>query len=203
MKYFSIVIPTMWLSDKLYHMLERYESDDHVKEVIVINNDPLKTPDLSMYKKVSMHTRGYNIFVNPAWNWGASMAKYNLIIANDDILIENTWKVFDLISSCEFNIVGAKIAESEGEGKVQQIKNFPSNSYGCFMYVKDYKIIPDELKIWYGDRIQFMFNKPRGILINCGIYTVPSTTINSNKKLFRNTIGSNDRIIFKSCGLFN
>ena len=40
MKQFSVIIPTMWKSDKLATMLEFYESNPQVAEVILIDNAP-------------------------------------------------------------------------------------------------------------------------------------------------------------------
>ena len=40
--FFSIVIPTMWLSDKIQTMLDKYEDCSLVKEIIIIDNNPNK-----------------------------------------------------------------------------------------------------------------------------------------------------------------
>ena len=185
----------MWLSDKLIPMLNLYEKSLYVKEVLIINNDITKTPYLSSYTKVSIYTKGKNIYVNPAWNWGVSLANYNIILANDDIYIEKIDEVLELISECDFDIVGVNINKQEGDMQIKALNHWPSNSYGCFMYVRNYKHIPDELLIWYGDRILFKYNKRKGRLYNSGIITNPSTTINSDS-IFREVIGRNDIINF-------
>jgi len=196
-KLFSIIIPTMWRSDLIHRMLPVYEKSKFVGEIIIIDNDPLKTPNLSGFTKVRHYTNGENIYVNPAWNWGASLAKYNLIIANDDIVVDIDC-VLKLILDSDFDVVGIRL-KTDGNGiRIQQITAFPANSYGCFMYVKNYINIPEQLKIWYGDKILFYNNKKRGMLVNSGIQTNPSTTINSDVNLFRNRIGQNDRIEYRA-----
>lgn len=89
-KYFSIVIPTMWKSNKIFGMLPVYEKSKYVKEIIIIDNNPKKKIDLSEYKKIRYYTKGKNIYVNPSWNWGYALSNYNLILANDDIIINDS-----------------------------------------------------------------------------------------------------------------
>lgn len=195
MKYYSIVIPTMWKSDLLLKMLPEYEKSEFVKEVIIIDNDPSVAPNLDGFSKVRSYTKGQNIFVNPAWNWGAELANYELILANDDIFIDSINIVLWTISTSDFDIVGT-LLRADNKGKriddISYSQRFPANSFGCFMYVKNYVPVPDEIKLWYGDDLQFMSNKKKGRLVNFGIHSSGSTTINSNSKYFRYTIGRND-----------
>lgn len=191
-KYFSIIIPTMWLSNKLEKMLPIYENCDFVKEIILIDNDPTKTLDLSGYEKIRYYTKGKNIYVNPAWNWGYSLSNYEVILANDDILIENLNDVLCLISESNYDIVGVDVTKNSKSLKIETVNKFPEKSYGCFMYVKNYTYIPDQLKIWYGDKILFDANKLKGILRNPHIITDKSITINSNMGLFREKVGERD-----------
>lgn len=191
--HFSIVIPTMWLSNELFDMLDIYEKSPFVKEVILIDNDPSKVKNLSKYSKLRYYTKGYNIYVNPSWNWGYSLSKYNLILANDDIIINNFDNVMNLISNSDYDIIGVDLVKKVGSDiKIEAIQEFPEKSYGCFMYIKNYTYIPENLKIWYGDNINFDTAKNKGILINADIKTKKSTTINSNIEFFRNNIGKLD-----------
>jgi hypothetical protein len=194
-KYFSIIIPTMWMSDKLKTMLPQYESCGFVGEIIIIDNDPTKKYDLSGFSKVRYYTKGTNIFVNPAWNWGVSVAKYKTILANDDIIIENITDILKMIFTSDYDIVGAYLKRDGNRRRIKNISSstrFPRQSFGCFMYVKNYTIVPENIKIWYGDVLQYHTCKKRGILMNCGIATVASTTINSDKSQFLNVICKND-----------
>jgi glycosyltransferase involved in cell wall biosynthesis len=193
-KYYSVIIPTMWLSDKLLPMLKIYENCEYVKEIILIDNDPTKTIDLTEFSKIKYNTKGKNIYVNPSWNWGYSLSNYELILANDDILIENLDDVLDLISKSDCDIIGMDVSKNSKNLKIEYIDKFPEKSYGCFMYVKKYTYIPDQLKIWYGDRILFDASKTRGVLKNPYITTDKSVTINSNIPLFRENVGKRDII---------
>ena len=189
--YFSIVIPTMWKSNLLETMINVYDKSEFVKEVIIIDNEPKLSREVLSWK-TRKFTKGKNIFVNPAWNWGAELSNYNLILANDDIFIPDLDGILKLILDSNFDIVGLKTGRANGEMDIIQVEKFPRNSYGCFMYIKNYIKIPEQLKIWYGDRILFYHNKKRGLLINSGLSTQSGTTINSDRNYFRNKIGKND-----------
>ena len=208
-KYFSIVIPTMWKSDKIFKMLSIYEKFEYVKEIIIIDNNPqAKTIDLTEYKKVKYYTKGENIYVNPAWNWGYSLSNHNLILANDDIIIDNFDNVMKLISSSDYDIIGIGIPrviysdeyqnDNDENVKIYSINEFPKMGYGYFMFIKKYIYIPDQLKIWYGDKILFDANKKRGIIKNANISFDKGKTINSNNSLLRENIAKKDIEIYES-----
>jgi hypothetical protein len=208
LKYFSVVIPTMWRSDKLLKMLPVYENSEYVKEIIIIDNDPTKTINLNQYTKVRYYTKGKNIFVNPSWNWGFALSNYNLILANDDVIIHDFNNVMKLISNSDCDIIGIKLHRAKDNNvyddeedkslRISPIEFFPAMGYGYFMFVKNYVYIPDQLKIWYGDKILFDVNKKRGILRNVDIDADKGKTINSNINEFRNKIAQNDIKIYEA-----
>lgn len=179
MKQFSVIIPTMWKSDKLATMLEFYESNPQVAEVILIDNAPPAKIKLKPFSKVSYHTFGKNIFVNPAWNYGAAIAKHRIILANDDIILFNFAEILEQISLSKFDIVGISTGNDGHNTTIKPIANFPAHNYGCFMYVRNYQYIPDQFKIWYGDNLQFMANARRGVIINPVGDFDESKTVNS------------------------
>ena len=196
-KYFSIVIPTMWKSDFLKKMLEIYENSELVKEIIIIDNKPEDKFDLLKYKKIIYWTKGENIFVNPAWNIGVKLSNYNLILANDDILIENLNDVLSEILLNEYDIIGISWGqESIAKLTIEQVFDFPINGYGCFMYVKNFINIPNELKIWRGDYIQFINNPKKGLLKNPKLFGDLSKTMKSDPE-FRK-IGKNDIVVYNN-----
>lgn len=201
--FFSIIIPTMWRSEKILEMLPIYERCPFVKEVIIIDNDPLKTPDLKLYKKIRYYTKGENIYVNPAWNWGYSLSNYNTILANDDIVIYNLNEVLQLIGNSDYDIVGLDLQKDDTKIRIDQIDKFPERNFGCFMYIKNYVYIPDNLKIWYGDYVIFYASKKRGVLKNINIDFTKSQTVDSDINLFRNKIGKNDIEIYNSLTKFD
>jgi len=61
-----------------------YKKMPKINEIIIINNDPsYKIPTYFKHNKIKILTQKENIFVNPAWNLGVSVAKNeNIIIAN-------------------------------------------------------------------------------------------------------------------------
>ena len=85
---FSIVVPTMWRFNLFADFLVKLVQVDAVGEIIIINNAMEAKPDHSIFAhpKIKMHDFKLNIFVNPAWNYGVSVAKYdNICIMNDDV----------------------------------------------------------------------------------------------------------------------
>lgn len=194
-KYFSIVIPTMWKSDKILKMLPIYENSKYVKEIILIDNDPSVAVDLENFKKVKIYTKGENIYVNPSWNWGYSLSNYDLILANDDIVINDFDTVMKLISNSDYDIIGMSLKGDTNGLRIDSIDEFPTdygNGFGCFMYVKKYIYIPNQLKIWYGDKILFDESEKRGVLKNVNIVADKGKTVNSDIIKFRNVVGNND-----------
>ncbi len=198
LRLFSIIVPTMWKSDKLLKMLSIYESSTRVGEVIIIDNDPQKKLNLDKFKKIKYYTLGSNIFVNPSWNLGYTLSKYETVLANDDIHISDLNSVLDKIIDSDFDIVGVDLQTDDKGIRIDEIKNFPKNSYGCFMYVKNYTYIPEKFKIWCGDDILFSRAKKRGIILNSGIVTDVSATVNADGKKLRNEIATKDLELFKN-----
>jgi hypothetical protein len=195
--FFSVIIPTMWRSDLILEMLPVYENCDFVKEVIIIDNDPNSTPNLDKYSKVRHYTKGTNIYVNPAWNMGVALANYKIILANDDIYIADITDIFTAILNSDFDIIGAHI-KTDNKGKriedISFMNRFYGKIFGCFMYIKNYTCIPDEIKIWYGDVLQFQLSPKKGRFMNFKINTKPSVTVKSNQK-FRTIIENDVRIV--------
>ncbi|MFW5847392.1 MAG: glycosyltransferase family 2 protein [bacterium] len=190
---FSIIIPTMWVCDDLKYMLDVYEKSEYVGEIIIIDNNPEKKFNLDNYKKIIYLTKGYNIYVNPAWNWGYSVSKHKTILANDDITINpnNFDFLMGHISCSDFDIVGVSLENTGITPKITKITEWPSNSYGCFMYIKNYTYIPNNIKIYRGDFILFESSNNRGILENFNIISKKSQTVKTIKNL--NKITKNDR----------
>lgn len=186
----------MWLSDKLIPMLKVYNHSEYVKEIILIDNAPQKRPKLPVLKKLKVYTKGHNIFVNPAWNWGASLANYTIILANDDLHIHNFDEVAGILSQSNYELVGLSVSKPVGPLRIDPCKQFAGHHYGCLMMVRNYHYIPEQFKIWYGDNFLFQFSKTRGILRNATIDLEKSTTVNSNPD-FRKVICKTSTILFQ------
>ena len=116
-------------------------------------------------------------------------------MANDDIIIDDFDDVMRMISESDKDIIGVNLKKDNNEIRIDDIEEFSANSYGCFMYIRNYIFIPEQFKIWYGDDFLFKYNKKRGILRNIKISTNKSETIDANKSNqleFRENIGKND-----------
>lgn len=180
---YSVIIPTMWRSDKIFKMLPLYQSSGLVGEVIIIDNNPQNRPSFH-YGKVKTFSKDKNIYVNPAWNWGlrlSSCAKW--LIANDDIYIE---RFEDLISTVkplmsEYDLIGLDWEGTRKEGtiEIRKISKFPKKSFGSFMFLNKYHFIPEDLKIFYGDEFLFAKSDRTGIFSGIKAETNVSETLKS------------------------
>jgi len=169
MKY-TIIIPTMYFhNSEMEIMLDIYENCSYIEKVLIINN----TSDISVYfehPKVFVVNVGHNIFVNPAWEVGALLAKTEgIVLANDDIIIkDNLNKLFEQVSniSLKDKVIGASINCYRNkrlyEGSIIVEENTSQTmhyGFGAFMFVERDTFlsvkIPKELKVWYGDAILF------------------------------------------------
>ena len=195
---YSVIIPTMWVNPTvLFRMLDVYGDHPLIGEVLLINNND--SGDIPvLVDKVRMIGNGINKYVNPSWNYGVSLAKYNkIIIANDDIFIRDFSLLMDMIDAHlkPGDVIGVhntcySIKNKYNVGGFAQIKPriLPARvrnwGWGTFMVLhkKDYVHIPDEYKIWYGD--DFQFNKLRPFaFVGIRVETKMSETIDSNHKL--------------------
>lgn len=180
---YSVVIPTMWYSDRLYKMLNVYQNECRISEIIIIDNNPKNKQRKISGRKIKIYSRGENIYVNPAWNWGVSLAENeNVILANDDITIGavDLMKSLSYLHTSSFELVGVDYNNTRKSGilKIQESKR-KEYGFGCFMYVKKSRYIqlPYDLKIWRGD---FLLHKHLKTGVISGIYidTDMSTTVN-------------------------
>jgi len=195
---FSIIIPTLWKSKKIFDALKEYENCRYVGEIILIDNNPSNKIDLSLFSKIRYFPQEKNIFVNPAWNLGYSLAKHSIILANDDIIIKNLNNVFELILDNDYDMVGIDLHKINNNKPIiiNDIKNLPFNQgYGCFMYIKNYILIPEQMKILFGDNMLFDFTKKRGVLENSNVDVEISKTVKSDKKF--KEIGIKDRMTYR------
>jgi len=174
MKKCTIIIPTMWFHvEKLKLMLSIYNDIQSVGEILIVDNDSTKTPELS-FSKVRLIGDGTNLFVNPSWLLGVKEAKFeSVVLVNDDIIIkDNLNSLFENIICilCEGRIVGADVTcytnvESKLALRKRPVKNKLSMGYGygVFMFVKKSTFlntpIPNDIKVWYGDHILYYKNE--------------------------------------------
>ena len=187
---YSIIIPTLWKSNRTHTLIEDLLESQYVDEIIIIDNSGTEECDKlsTIHSKLRMVSKGENIYVNPAWNWGIELAKNDLIaLVNDDINFDtNVFGVIDENVLNQFGIVGM------GEGNYKEQIDDNNGPYldvwqpgvndwgwGCMILLnkKNWIDIPEDIKIWYGDNIIKDVNpSPKACLRNFKVETEMSTT---------------------------
>jgi len=201
-KNLSVIIPTMWKSDTFLDMLSKIIDNKFIKEVIIINNDVSLTPNhlVLQNKKIKLIDTVYNMFVNPAWNYGASIAKYeNLLFLSDDIVFDE--KVIDLamehITPTKIIVLDVPIYNidniSDQSVSIVHFKDFPeAHNFGAFIMIskEDWYPIPAGLNIYYGDmwmwdRIKKQYGEN---------YVIKNAKVHSKDGLTANTLFNRNEI---------
>jgi hypothetical protein len=153
---FSVIIPTMWVSDFIYELLDNLESSPLVGEIILIDNNKSKRPaHINNTDKIRIIEQEENIYVNPAWNLGVELSKFdNLCISNDD-LVWNTDILPYILEDINLGVIGQSTSNYyEGE---EDIGINPITErvwgWGCcfFIHKSNWLPIPEGLKIACGD----------------------------------------------------
>lgn len=174
MKPFTIIIPTMWLhTDMLNQMIQKYIECPFVEVVKVISNAPMPKNYIPRDFRVEILTEGRNLYVNPSWNKGvADSSTESVVLANDDIFINNLDALLAIIdlSLSHGQIIGMDSScfkyTYKANGHVISIVPGPQRmeyGFGVFMAIKrkSYVPIPEQFKVWYGDKIMYINNTPR------------------------------------------
>lgn len=191
MNKYSVVIPTLWRSKRIHPLLNSLIESPNVDEIIIIDNGKKYDEYYKEMKKVRVLRPHFNIYVNPAWNYGVQYSKNNSItLVNDDISFDT--RIFEKFDETELKSKGfiGMSSENYGEGVEYNPTLEPwkgeivLNGWGCIiMFHKDHwKPIPQELKIWYGDNYMREINlSPSHILKGLPIQTEMSTTSNDSQ----------------------
>ena len=196
----SIVIPTMWKSNKLEILLNNLNKCDVIGEILIIDNDyESKNIDTNQYNKVIYVKMDQNIYVNPSWNLGVSKSNFEIVaLLNDDIVFDVNF--FNQLSVADETIIG--VAEQSYKGpsdtnfRLEETDN-RNWGFGCMIIFnkKYYVQIPEELKIWCGD--DYLFRKFKNKSIIKGVYFDTTMSVTSDLPIF-NEVKSNDEILYKS-----
>ena len=164
----SVVLPTLWKIE-FNEQLNRLHQSNVVGEILLINNDRANTPswyDSEKYPKIVEIIPHRNIFVNPAWNMGVRMAKYeNIMLQSDDVVSVNYDFLTDIDNQLQSNdcLIGVGkscydvtlvLNRTNDNIKFHDISNTARDiGFGCMMFFRknSYKHIPDEYLVWRGD----------------------------------------------------
>jgi len=174
---FSIIIPTMWFSNKLDCLIEELIKSELVNEIIIIDNNKSSNNKTTIInEKLLILPQEENIFVNPAWNLGVTISKNeNIILSNDDLCISNINKILLSILNTKFDFIGLDYQNinKNDEIIITQTSGGMNKCFVCFMFVKKNKYIqiPENIKIWFGDAILYnsIENKGKLSVNNCNI----------------------------------
>jgi len=199
-KMISIIVPTMWKFAPFIDFASQLVKLDVVGELIIINNDSNNTPDHPVLSdpKVKIFDFGRNIYVNPAWNLGAEIAKHDILcILNDDLIFDLRllYKIEDFMTS-EIGVIGlSKGLEDYGQtsfstGEINFELFQGQNAYGfgelMFVHKSNWEPIPNGLNIGFGEVFIFeksSFNQiPVYFITNLLHYHKGSTTVGTIPK---------------------
>lgn len=199
-EYFSVIIPTMWGSNKTEKLLKELNKCVLIDEIIIIDNNPKDRIELNDLDKIKIITTKENIYVNPAWNLGVKNSQNNLIcLCNDDINFDVN-DVFNFIYDNNQNLgcIGVhpdSYKMKNGLNKLSESYHTGGGGWGCLIFCKkeNWIEIPDNLKIGYGDDWIAITNKPHySLKTKENIVTDMSTT--SSKKEFNSIIQSDIKL---------
>jgi hypothetical protein len=195
---YSVIIPTLWYSRKIYRQIEIYDNSTFIDEILIIDNDPKQRRDIHS-SKIRFIPQKENIYVNPAWNLGVKEAKNDwVIIANDDI---NVCRLSELLVAAEntnYDLIGADIERCKLDSDIT-FKEHGSEEerpwgWGCLLIVNknSYIPIPETLKIWCGDDLRFNTTKNKASFGGVRIDTVMGETVDRFR--YKATL---DRIVYE------
>lgn len=168
----SIIIPTLWKSEKIIESIKQFiESDIKNSELIIIDNLG-KENYLIENDNIIFLKQENNIGVNKAWNIGVEQSKNDLIcLLNDDITfnfktLKNNLENIKEITNTSFIGFDANTNFSDNlnlDDDIFELIESPCRTlgFGCLMIFnkKNYIKIDERLKIFFGDDLLYYFNK--------------------------------------------
>lgn len=168
----TVVVPTMWRYAPFLDFVSYLCKLPVVAEVIIINNCTECTPVHTVLadSKITMVDFGKNIFVNPAWNYGVTASKTEIVcILNDDLIfdIRLLYKV-DEFYTPDMGVLGISNGVIEygqtpvvaGEITFEPFRGQACYGFGNLMFVNKsaWCDIPEGLNIFFGDNFIFDYS---------------------------------------------
>jgi hypothetical protein len=164
---YSVVALTMWKCERFRETLIELNNHELVGEIILIDNSESEVEPLNL-SKLKHIKEEKNTYINPAWNKGVSLAKYDkLLVLNDDLWFN--WNIFSILESYvteEVGLIG--MAEENFDNPSDEFGLEPINhrngGFACafFIHKKNWIDIPFEMKLWGGDDWLFVKNRENG-----------------------------------------
>ncbi len=152
---FSVIIPTLWKSNYINNSIKRLEEHPDVGEIILIDNST-ERKELNV-SKLNYVYEGFNTYVNPAWNKGVRISKFeNLCIANDDLAFNPA--VLDFVKPhIHKGVIGQNVSNydkwnTDFNPHIEQMEG-RDWGWGCLLFIhkSNWVDIPDDLLIACGD----------------------------------------------------
>ena len=174
----SVIMPTLWRGEYYKRMFPIFNNHPLIGEIIVIDNAPNKT-DQEIFKleKVRYFAQTKNLYVNPSWNLGVELSNFNILCLYSDDVYFDSKCIEEVHKVCtpQGGIAGFSLETiSESHDNLdylsphEVLQVIPSNAmhyrFGMcmFLHKESYFVIPEELKINYGDAYLFDQNVMRG-----------------------------------------
>lgn len=183
MSKYSVIIPTLWKSNRIHQLLKDLIDSEFVDEIILIDNASKYNEYYEVLDKVKLVQVEENIYVSPAWNLGVEIAKNeHIAICNDDVNFNPN--VFELFLQNEIEGIVGQSSQNYNRNYndvpfLTQLNGIRPWGWGSLIITqKKYWIpIPDQLKVWYNDDFMTEINPhPKWILNEFTIVTEMSTT---------------------------
>jgi len=164
---FTVICPTLWLSESFPKFLPKLVECDLIDEILIINNNKRFTPTIAPHEKLKVCTPEENLGVNKSWNIGVVSAKNNkLAIINDDVVFNTD--VFEYMLphvSEDKGLIGLNLNTEPSSYELVKTEH-RYFGYAClfFIHKSNYSQIPESLKIYFGDDWLFESTKKRGLI---------------------------------------
>lgn len=173
MNHISVIIPTIWKANReLIRSLFKLQRDDFVEEIIIIDNDPSKTPNfIKKFDKVKMFPQENNLFFNKSVNLGVELSKNDLCcILNDDVVCDAA--LFSFVCANYSYMIGSLFfdprfinQETSEDIFIYQANEWPGHGCAMVFFVKKQYFceIPNDIIHHFGDNYIFNMNKIMGL----------------------------------------
>ncbi len=210
----SFIIPTLFKVSRIHQTLQELSQCDEVGEIILIDNTTnpsrFQLSNLRNLAKIKYICEPENTYVNPAWNKGAQLAKFDkMCFLSDDVWFNwNHLKEISKYITEDNGMIG--MSNNNFKTEVESLNMIPiqpdyinrnrQDSFACcfFMHKKSYIEIPNDMKIWAGDDWLFYKSKNNYIVdgIKCDGF-VSATSDNLELKPKFDPVKHNDMMVMK------
>lgn len=184
----TVIVPTLWKYPPFLDYVAELTKVYTIGEIIIIDNDPSTRPEhpILSHNKVTLKD-DENLYVNPAWNWGAANSKYEqLCFLNDDMIVDIKlfFKAIHHVGP-KSGVTGLCAGKKEfnqpplqnGSILFQPWHGEHTFGFGSlfFLHKECWIPIPEELKIYYGDNwvfdTQLFLGRTNELITDCLYHT--------------------------------